>query len=52
MLRIMADKKRRMESSVPMIMADRKANTFYFKERKWGTVQRKFATLYEWLLTL
>jgi hypothetical protein len=47
MLRIMADKKRQMESSVPMITADRKANAFYFPGKKWGTVPRKFATLYE-----
>jgi len=32
MLRIMADKKRWMESSVPMIMAERKANAFHFQE--------------------
>ena len=32
MLWIMADKKRWMESSVPMIMAERKANAFHFQE--------------------
>ena len=34
MLRIMVDKKRWMESSVPMIMAERKANAFHFQEKE------------------
>lgn len=34
MLRIMVDKKRWMESSVPMIMAERKANAFHFQEKR------------------
>jgi hypothetical protein len=33
MLRIMAGKKRWMESSVPMIMAERKENAFHFQEK-------------------
>jgi len=33
MLRVVADKKRRMESSVPMIMAGRKANAVHFQEK-------------------
>ena len=36
MLRVVADKKRRMESSVPMIMADRKANGVHFQEKGSG----------------